>query len=242
MSVAFAHKKVGMDAMLTTPGALLLQFGFLMLGIAVVAPKLSHVRLLIGAAALAWLVAAILVRDPVNMGWSAVLLALCLVMSGRGLWSNTMVRFSEDEKQMYDRLFSELPRNRARHLFDQGIWLTGKEGDTLTYEGALVSHLYYLAEGEARVLSQGQQVGLCHPGDLIGELTVLSGENASATVILTTPARFWCAPAEDLRPYVEAHEDVRRALEHGFATVLKAKLRASNRAMVEAHGGAAPEA
>ena len=71
-----------------------------------------------------------------------MLLALCLIMSGRGLWSNAMVRFSEDEKKMYDTLFSDLPRNRARHLFDQGIWLTGNAGDMLTYEGALVSHLY----------------------------------------------------------------------------------------------------
>jgi CRP-like cAMP-binding protein len=224
--------------MLTTPGALLMQFGFLMLGIAVVAPRLGHVRLLIGAAALAWLIAAILARDGLSLAWSGVLLALCLAMSGRGLWTNAMVRFSDDEKKMYETLFSDLPRSRARHLFDQGLWLTGKEGDTLTYEGALVSHLYYLAEGEARVLYQGQQVGLCHPGDLIGELTVLSGENASATVILTTPARFWCAPAEDLRPYVDTHEDVRRALEHGFATVMKAKLRASNQAMVAAAGTA----
>lgn len=222
--------------MLTTPAALLLQFGFLVLGIAILAPKLAHARLLIGGAALAWLVAALLSRDTINMAWTAVLLALCLIVSARGLWSNAMVRFSEDEKRMYETLFSGLPRSRARHLFDQGLWLSGKEGDTLTYEGALVSHLYYLAEGEARVLSEGRQVGLCHPGDLIGELTVLSGENASATVILNTPARFWCAQAEDLRPYVEAHEDVRRALEHGFATVLKAKLRASNRAMVKAAG------
>ncbi len=119
------------------------------------------------------------------------------------------------------------------------MWLTGKAGDTLTYEGELVSHLYYLAEGEARVLSMGRQVGLCRAGDLIGELTVLSGENATATVILNTPARFWCAPAEDLRPYVEAHDDIRRAIEHGFATVLKAKLRASNRTIAEAGGAAA---
>jgi CRP-like cAMP-binding protein len=133
-----------------------------------------------------------------------------------------------------DRLFAELPRNRARHLIDQGLWLSGKAGDVLTREGEAVDHLYYLAEGEARVVMTGSQVGTCRPGDLIGELTVLSGETASATVILNTPARFWCAPAEDLRPYVEAHEDIRRAIEHGFATVLKAKLRASNRTIAEA--------
>ena len=66
-----------------------------------------------------------------------------------------------------------------------------------------------------------------------------SGELASATVLLSGPARFWCAPAENLKPYVEAHEDIRRAIDHGFATALKAKLRASNRTIAEA-GGVAP--
>jgi CRP-like cAMP-binding protein len=86
------------------------------------------------------------------------------------------------------------------------------------------------------VLCRGVEVGHCGAGDLIGELTVLSGETATATVILTRPSRFWCAPAEDLRPYVETHDDIRRAIEHGFATVLKAKLRASNRTIAEAAG------
>ena len=70
---------------------------------------------------------------------------------------------------------------------------------------------------------------------------MLSGEMASATVILNTPARFWCASAENLNPYLEAHDDIRRAIEHGFASALKAKLRASNRAIAEA-GGVAPAA
>ena len=222
-----------------TPETLLLYIGFLMFGLAVVAPQLHHVRLIVGAAALAWLGRALILGDMASAGWAGALLALCLIMAGRGLWRDAAVRFSDDEKKMFDSLFSELSRSRARHLFDQGMWLTGKAGDTLTYEGELVSHLYYLAEGEARVLLMGQQVGICRAGDLIGELTVLSGENATATVILNTPARFWCAPAEDLRPYVEAHDDIRRAIEHGFATVLKAKLRASNRTIAEAGGAAA---
>ena len=142
---------------------------------------------------------------------------------------------------MTDSLVAGLSQNRARHLIDQGMWLTGKEGDVLTREGEPVDHLYFLAEGEARVMATGRQVGTCRTGDLIGELTVLSGEMASATVILNGPARFWCAPAEDLKPYVEAHDDIRRAIEHGFATALKSKLRASNRTIAEA-GGVAPAA
>jgi hypothetical protein len=216
------------------PKSLILELVYALLIVAVLLPKTHHVRALIAAAAAAGLVHAFWVKDRISLIWMAVLLAACLVMLGRRLWSNRSVRFTAEEQAMLDRLFTELPRNRARHLIDQGLWLTGKAGDVLTREGEVVDHLYYLAEGEARVVSTGSQVGTCRAGDLIGEITVLSGEKASATVTLDTPARFWCARADDLRPYVEAHEDVRRAIEHGFATVLKSKLRASNRTIAQA--------
>ena len=221
------------------PDGLLLHLGFLLLLAAVAASRPQLARLLIGGAALAWLGRAALSGDMATAAWTGAIAALALVLVGRRLWEDNNVRFTADEQHMVATLFDGLPRGRARHLVDQGVWLSGKAGDVLTREGEPVDHLYYLVEGEARVLSLGIEVGLCRPGDLIGELTVLSGETASATVILATPARFWCAPAEDLRPYVETHEDIRRAIEHGFATVLKAKLRASNRAIAEAGGTAA---
>lgn len=221
------------------PEMLVVELGFALLIAAVLVQRLTNVRLLIAAAGLVWLGHALWVLDYVTAGWSAALAGLALILVGRRLWEDGNVLFTADEKLMIERLFSELATSRARHLLDQGVWLTGKEGDVLTREGEPVDQLYYLAGGEARVVVTGRQVGLCRPGDLIGELTVLSGETASATVILNGPARFWCAPADDLRPYVEAHEDIRRAIEHGFATVLKAKLRASNRTIAEAAGGSA---
>jgi hypothetical protein len=216
------------------PTTLLLWLGYSLLIVAVLLPRLVLVRLSVGAAAAAGAARAWLVHDRAGLIWLGILSLLCLALTGRRLWENRSVRFTEEERAMLDRLFTGLPTSRARHLIDQGLWLNGKAGEVMTREGELVDHLFYLAQGEARVIVTGSEVGLCRPGDLIGELTVLSGESASATVILTTPARFWCARADDLRPYVEAHEDVRRAIEHGFATVLKAKLRASNRTIADA--------
>jgi hypothetical protein len=220
--------------------ALLLRIaGFGLLIAAVLVKRPIVARSLIGVAGLFWLIRAVLVGDTDDAIWSAALVTLALVLVGRKLWRDSAVRFTPDEQHMMDSLFDGLPRSRARHLVDQGVWISGKAGDTLTREGEPVDHLYYLAEGDARVFCRGVEVGHCGAGDLIGELTVLSGETATATVTLTRPSRFWCAPAEDLRPYVEAHEDIRRAIEHGFATVLKAKLRASNRTIAEAAGASA---
>jgi len=220
-------------------GPLLLQLSYFLLVAAVLAPRMAPLRLLAALAGAAGLARALIAGDTVSALWMGLLLATCLVLLGRNLWERRNIRFSDDEKKMIESLVAGLSRSGARHLIDQGMWLTGKKGDVLTREGEPVDHLYYLAEGEARVMSMGRQVGTCRAGDLIGELTVLSGETASATVILDGPARFWCAPAENLKPYVEAHDDIRRAIEHGFATALKAKLRASNRTIAEA-GGVAP--
>ena len=216
------------------------QAGFLLLVLGVMSTRYSRARALIAVGASIGFSHALLASEnPIAAFWWGMLLLASLLMLARRLFENKKTRFSEEEEAMLAGILSALPRGRARHLLDQGLWLSGREGDVLTREDEPVSHLFYLAAGEARVISHGRQVGTCRAGDLIGEVTVMSGEQASATVILSGPARFWCAPGEALRPYLNAHSDVRHALEHGFATALKSKLRASNELIAEAGGVAA---
>ena len=209
---------------------LIAELPFLLLVLAMLWSGASRIRASVAVAALAGLAHALLVaKAPLAAFWWGLLLAVNLALLARRLRRDRRARFTPDEEAMVAVLLPGLEPARARHLLDQGFWLSGERGDVLTREEEPVGHLYYLAAGEARVMSQGRQVGVCRAGDLIGEVTVLSGEQASATVILAGPARFWCAPASALRPYLEAHEEVRHALEHGFVTALKSKLRASNR-------------
>jgi hypothetical protein len=213
---------------------------FLLLVLAMLWSGACRMRASVAVAALAGLAYALLVaRAPLAAFWWGRLLAVNLALLARRLRRDRRARFTPDEEAMVSALLPGLEPARARHLLDQGFWLSGERGDVLTREEEPVGHLYYLAAGEARVMSQGRQVGTCRAGDLIGEVTVLSGEQASATVILDGPARFWCAPAKVLRPYLAAHDDVRHALEQGFTASLKAKLRASNERIAEAGGVAA---
>lgn len=223
-----------------TSGGLIGQLAFLLLVLAAMASQHDRTRALVAVAALIGLAHSLFwTGNMITAFWWALLLVASLLMLAKRLVANRTVRFTAEEDQMVKGLLAELPRSRARHLLDQGFWLSGHRGDILTREEEAVTHLFFLSAGEARVMSHGRQVGTCRPGDLIGEVTVLTGDQASATVILNGPARFWCAPATVLRPYIEAHEDVRRALEHGFTASLKAKLRASNELIANAGGLAA---
>jgi hypothetical protein len=216
------------------------QLAFLLLVIAVFQRSMDRLRLFVAIAALVGLAHSLFMSGSALLAfWWAVLLLGSLMLLGKRLLENSKVRFTPEEEVMLKGPLSTLPRSGARHFLDQGFWLSGREGDTLTREEEAVTHLYYLASGEARVMSHGRQVGSCRAGDLIGELSVLSGDHASATVVLTGPARFWCAPANVLRPYIQAHDGVRRALEEGFSRSIKEKLRHSNELIAEAGGVAA---
>lgn len=209
---------------------LVAELPFLLLVLAMLWSGASRIRAAVAVAAAAGLAHALLVaKSPSAAFWWGLLLAVNLALLARRLHLDRRARFTPEEETMAAALLPGLAPARARHLLDQGFWLNGERGDVLTREDEPVGHLYYLAAGEARVMSRGRQVGTCRAGDLIGEVTVLSGERASATVILAGPARFWCAPADMLRAYLDAHEEVRHALEHGFVAALKSKLRASNR-------------
>lgn len=136
---------------------------------------------------------------------------------------------SKDEEAMLAGPLAGLGRGDARRFLDQGLWMEGRAGDTLTREGDHVTHLYWLADGEAEVIANDKVVGRCASGQLIGEATILSPDPATATVRLSRDARFWCAPAKSLSAFLSAHPHTRHALEHGFTLSLKDKLDAMNK-------------
>lgn len=210
---------------------------YLLLVAAMLPARLVRVRIGVAASALAGIVAAgVFSFQPAALFWNVALLLVNLVLLLQFMRGNAAVRFTPDEEPMLKRLLAGLPRARARHFIDQGFWLTGKDGEALIREGEPVTHLFYLADGEARVTSGGKQVGQLGPGDLIGEVTVLSGDTASATVTLSRPTRMWCAPAQSLRLYLDAHHDVRHAVEQSFSAALRHKLQEMNRAVAQAGG------
>ncbi|MBO9712102.1 cyclic nucleotide-binding domain-containing protein [Sphingomonas sp.] len=216
--------------------SIVLQFSYLCLVLAAVSTR-GHTRLFLAISATTALLHAILWTGSIaTIGWMALLLGACLVVLGRDWLSNRRARFTEDEEAMLMTFLAGIPRHAARHFLDAGVWLNGTVGDELTREGEKVPRLVWLANGEALVQSDGRQVATCRAGDLIGEASILTGDPATATVVLAGPARFWCMPAETLHALLEADPQMSVPLERGFARAVRSKLHASNRTIAAAGG------
>jgi hypothetical protein len=185
-------------------------------------PWARFIRLLVALFAGVELAHILLSRgDQTTLIWMSILLGSALFLMLFDILSSRRVRMTDEERAMASSALKRTGRATARHFIDQGFWLNGKKGDVLMREGEPVKHLYYLALGEARVLLSGEQVGYCRAGDLIADLPLFSRDEAIATIVLDGPARFWCAPADRIRPYLEVHTKLRRVLERSAAEDIK---------------------
>jgi hypothetical protein len=150
----------------------------------------------------------------------------------------TKITLSAEEVAMVERCFPSIPRPAVRQLLDQGMWVTGKTGEPLLNEGTPATHLFYLSEGEVSVSSGGREIATSGPGHFFGEITVLSGGPATASVTLKTPSRFWCATADSLHSFIALYPEYRAILEAAFAGDLRDKLRLANQRMVSMEAAA----
>ncbi|MDX6681887.1 MAG: hypothetical protein QOG94_1926, partial [Solirubrobacteraceae bacterium] len=71
-------------------------------------------------------------------------------------------------------------------------------GDTIISEGGHPNALLLIEQGAARVEVRGREVATLGPGSLVGEMSFASGDPASATVVVTEPARVARVPAADV--------------------------------------------
>jgi len=141
------------------------------------------------------------------------------------------VRFSEEERAFLDAKLPDLTKSQARRFLRAGIWVNGAAGTTLTTEGDVNATLFYLPSGQASVFVQDTPIATVRPSSFIGEMTALSGDPATATVILEEDTQYFCMNGQRLRDLVARDVDLRRVLEVGFSRDMRRKLENNNRAL-----------
>jgi len=86
-------------------------------------------------------------------------------------------------------LFSSLSDAEARRLATFATETSVAEGQILMKQGDYSTELIAIEEGHADVLRDGKKLASVGPGDLIGEMGLLSRELRTASVIATSPMR-----------------------------------------------------
>ena len=215
-------------------GGLVGHLSYLLLVISMLMRRMGALRLLAIASALVaisydvfWL------GDPIGAFWESLLVLVNVVQLTVSHLDNRRARFSEEEAEFVRGRFPRLSRAHRRKLLNRGLWITGEPEARLTTEGEAVKHLVFLASGEVRIETAGQVVAVCEPGAFIGEMTVLGGEPATGTAVLSMQSRYWAIEAGALRALVKAVPEIGESLQASFTRNLRDKLIRSNRFILE---------
>jgi len=151
----------------------------------------------------------------------------------RLIWLNMSIKFTPDEEHLLGLLFPSMDKVLARKFLDTAKWYDLEPGAELTTENQPVTHMTYLSSGSASVLANDKEIGTIS-GGLVGEINVLSGGKATATVRLNAVSRVLVFPGDALRSLSDKDRDFKIALENAMKMETGEKLRRANQRLAEA--------
>lgn len=134
----------------------------------------------------------------------------------------------EEERELFDEVMKIGETGQQRHLQDLIDWRDIAPGQALVTQGQANPPLVYVARGKAEIVVNGERVGQCAPGDFLGEMSLISGQTATATVSASEPMRVARFDREALAQLSRAAPEVGRALDSALNRSLAAKVMRMN--------------
>ena len=169
-----------------------------------------------------------MLSDMVSMFWEAM---FTLVNLGQFLIlqiENRRGKFSEEETMFIKTCLPDVERAHARRLVKIGAWTEVQEGSILVTQDTIPQSLQFIVSGSARVIRNEKEIGLVKTGDFVGEMSYLTKNAASATVITSEATRYLAFDRLGLNEHLERHPEVRQAFEASFNRNLVDKLAKAN--------------
>ncbi|MET0575987.1 MAG: cyclic nucleotide-binding domain-containing protein [Mesorhizobium sp.] len=169
-----------------------------------------------------------LVNDRISAGWEFIFAAVNAVQLAIVLLAGRRRATGDDEKFLVETVMPTIEPNLRARMLKLARWQTREPGDLLVEEGQATPDLVFIATGAASVERGGKIVGVCGPGDFLGEMSFLSGRPASATVRVANEVRCCIFDPAVLKAVSKKNPGIRQALEYSFNRNLVGKLERMN--------------
>jgi hypothetical protein len=156
----------------------------------------------------------------IEIAWSVI----SIIGLARLYYVHHHLRLTGEEAEVARRLVPGLKKDRARQVLRLGRFLDAGAGHVLAVEGTPVPDLALLLSGHAGIARGRVEVAQIGAGALVGELTLVSGGPATATVQLSSPARLFLIERGALLAFLARNPDVASEMEQSIAGDLRTKL------------------
>lgn len=206
------------------PGNVFAHSSYILLIASMLMTSLRNLRILALLSGLVAMVHFSLMGDTASLAWEVAFvltngLQLCIL-----IYRSRTGDLSPEEQSLLNHVLKvEDPMNQRRML---GLlrWRDVPAGEVLIRQGQANPPLAYIASGAASIEHDGQLVGVCGEGDFLGEMSLVSGERATATVVVTNAMRIAVFDRDALAQLTRSSPDIGNALDAALNRGLAAKV------------------
>lgn len=138
---------------------------------------------------------------------------------------------SAEERELLEGVLQVQEPQHQRRLLGLMQWRDVEEGEVLMTQGQARPPLVYIASGTAAIEHDGKIVGACGEGDFLGEMSMITGEKASATVRVSNPVRIARFDRDALAQFTASVPELNRAFDAALNRGLAAKVLRMNKSV-----------
>ncbi len=210
---------------LTGPGMVMLHFAAALLVVAMLMTSMRRLRWLALAAGLAAVGhAAIEGAFAAFHGWLLLFIAVNACQLAVLLHRSRTGDLRREERALLEHVLQVQEPASQRRLLGLLRWRDVPTGEVLMRQGQASPPLAYIASGSAAISHQGRDVGTCGAGDFVGEMSLVTGEKATATVTAAEPMRIAVLDRDALAQLARSVPDIGHALDGALNRGLAAKV------------------
>jgi hypothetical protein len=162
------------------------------------------------------------------IAWNVVFLVINIVQIKLLLLKRLPVKLDEKEQSLYSRSFRALSPREFLHLLDAGSWKTAKQGDCLITQETKLDSLMVIHSGKVDVQVDGTVVASLGAGQFVGEMSFVTGEQASASVVVADDLEYVAWPRDELEMRMKKHPEIRAPLQLLLGADIAHKLKAGS--------------
>jgi hypothetical protein len=156
--------------------------------------------------------------------WNILFLSINVVQIAIIMKERREVSFTEEEKELYDTLFRNFAPFEFMKLLRVGRWLEATKGEVLATEKKQLDDVMLIYNGLVNVEAEGQTLAQLKDGSFIGEMSFITGGDATATVRAVEPTRYLSWSKADLQKLLNRNPSMRFAMQTVLSTDLTKKL------------------
>jgi len=181
--------------------------------------KAPGLRVLSAIAAIIFVMGTLLTAEHVgkmSIVGGTVVLVMNILQLLLLLWKQRTIVLEGEERTLHDLVYPNLNPSDFRSLMQFAEWRDGYPGDVLAFQGAEVTEITVLVEGDAEVERDGHRLTTLGAGAIVGAIGALSARPFSGTIRLIKRSRYVVWKKEALENFFSCHPSIASDFERAF--------------------------